>query len=273
MKQIIAGLLLIASATAAQAQRSTMRMGVGYQRTWMVDKQASPLKYQSSEKTFSLEYHRRGAKSKFNVGLTGSMGAFFPTGFENRKFYDPGYNADGSPKRDSSSMTGTLYTGRFSLGYTRKMHGGTAKNDLQSSSYLGGSVSNQLFYSDNIVRTGWLNASTFNADYLRDFQFKSKHLVEFKISIPLFGIATRLPYHNTVSSPRSESDIKTFFRRGSRFTTLADLQNLRVSVGYTYAASKKLGIGVQYFGQWLRYSKEEPVTLFQNNIGLNISIK
>lgn len=42
-------LLLLALQCMLAAAQHRFQAGIGYQRTWMIDKQVSPLKYQSSE--------------------------------------------------------------------------------------------------------------------------------------------------------------------------------------------------------------------------------
>lgn len=269
-------LITFAAVITASAQQKKLTVGLGYQRTWMLDKQASPLKYQTSEKTLLLAYDRTGKNGIFNLQLNGALGSFFPTGFFNRQMYDPGYNNDGTPNKDSFSIPGNLYNGRIKISYLQKTASGyniIGKGKLYSDNYWGASLNNQLFYSDNIVRTGWLNAASVNAEYLHTAMLNTKHFFLIKISIPLFGQNSRLPYSNTISSAAGESNIKTFFKRGSRFAWLADFQNIQVDAGYEYTISKSVSMGLRYFGQWLHYTKERPVNIIQNNLAITASIK
>lgn len=258
------------------AQANKFQVGIGYQRTWLVDKQASPLKYQTSEKIFQLAYTHAGNKSKYGFEINGALGDFFPTGFAKRQLYDPSYNPDGSHKTDSVNLTGRWYNARIKINYLRKTRTGYSvigKDKLYSNNYAGASLNNQTFYTDNFVRTGWLSSSSLNAEYAHGALLNSKHQFSIGISIPLVAVNTRLPYHNSISSPSEESDIKTFFRKGSRFTWVAAFQNVQLHAGYEYSVSRSLGLGIQYFGQWLRYQQEQPITLFQNNIGVTASFK
>jgi len=55
MKQhVLTIAIIILMAAGVKAQSSRFSIGAGYQRTWIVDAQASPLKYQTSEKSFLL---------------------------------------------------------------------------------------------------------------------------------------------------------------------------------------------------------------------------
>jgi hypothetical protein len=274
-KPILVALLLL-YCCISQAQQNKFQLGIGYQRTWLLDKQASPLKYQSSEKTFSLGYAHTGNSGKFNTQLNGALGDFFPTGFYNRKMYNPGYNEDGTPKSDSGLLIGKLYKARFNIGYARQVSSGFSMVEgkkWEHRNYMGASFSNQLFYTDNVVRTGWMNSSSVNADFQYDAIFNSRHSFSVKILIPIFARNTRLPYHNTVSSPDGNSNVKTFFKKGSRFAWLGNFQNIQFDAGYEYAISKNFGMGLHYFAQWLHYSYEKPINLFQNNIGITATIQ
>jgi hypothetical protein len=266
--------IIVLVVAGANGQGARFRIGAGYQRTSMVDEQASPLKYQSSEKTFLLNYLHEGKKGKLNAQLNGAFGNFFPTGFQNRVWYDPGYKNDGSAKKDSNLLIGQLYHANLNVGYAKKIGTGHfLGNEAVTKTYAGASLNDQLFYSDNIVRMGWLNAATVNADFSHSISYQTKHFFLLKVSIPIFGMNSRLPYHNTISSSTPEGNIKTFFKNGSRFAWLADFQNVQLSASYEYAVSKKLAFGVHYSGQWLRYIHEKPITLLQNNIGVLASFK
>ena len=276
MKQTLSILYILLQCYCAQAQNGAFRIGIGYQRTWVLDQQASPLKYQTSEKTFLVGYEHTGPHAKIAAGLEGGWGSLFPTGFRNRLLYDPGYHPDGTPKNDSFPIPGTFYNARLKLGYLRSLGNGYSllgKNKVNTGDYLGGSLNNQLFYTDNIVRNGWLNSTSLNADFEHTVLFNNKHMVGIKVSIPLVARNSRLPYHNTISSASGESNIKTFFRQGSRMAWLGNFQHIQVEATYEYAIGKRLGIGAHYTGQWLHYSYEKPVTFVQNNIGLFAAVR
>ena len=173
-------------------------------------------------------------------------------------------------------MPGTLYNGKIKLSYLRQTASGynvIGGGKLYSHNYFGASLNNQTFYSDNIVRTGWLNAASFNAEYLHTATLNAKHFFSLKISVPLFGQNSRLPYHNSISSSLGESNIKTFFKQGSKFAWLANFQNIQVDAGYEYSLSDRFSMGIKYFGQWLHYAKGKPINIIQNNIGITASFK
>lgn len=276
MKQIASILFCLFLWMTGSGQNNRLQIGIGYQRTWMVDRQASPLKYQTSEKTFLLGYEHTGVNGKVIARIEGGLGRLFPTGYYGRWLYDPGYNNDGTPKNDSSLMIGKLYQARVQLGYLKALGRGYSElgsNKVHTGDYWGGSVSNQLFYTDNMVRTGWLNSTSLNTDYEHTILFNTRHTVGIKISIPLFARNSRLPYHNTLGSATGEGNVRTFFKQGSRFVWLGNFQNIRVDALYEYSIGRRMGIGLHYSGQWLHYQYEQPVTLFQNNIGVVASIK
>ena len=274
--KIIIFLLGCAAGIETKAQQKKFTIGLGYQRTWMVDKQASPLKYQTSEKTVLLAYDHTGTSGVFSAQVNGALGSFFPTGFRGRQMYNPGYNDNGTPRKDSFYIPGTLYNARIKISYLRQTTNGyniIGKEKLYSHNYFGASLNNQLFYSDNIVRTGWINAASINGEYLHTAILNTKHFFSLKISIPLFGQNSRLPYHNTISSSSGESNVKTFFKQGSSFAWLANFQNIQLDAGYEYSINSRICMGIRYFGQWLHYTREKPINIIQNNIGITASLK
>jgi hypothetical protein len=274
--KILPVILALMLAQSLSAQRNVFKLGIGYQRTRLLDEQASPLVYEANQPTFTAGYYNTGNKGKFTAELNGAIGSFNPAGMQNRYWYSTTYNPDGSTKLDSNLLMGKLYSGRIKLGWMQDISHGSGtkdKSQLSTRQFAGLSVNDQVFYSDNIVRTGWLNSATVNGDYQITSVMNTKHFISFKISIPLFGVNTRLPYHNTVASPDGEGHLKTLAKQGSRFVWFGNFQNIQLEAGYEYAFSKNFGLGIRYFGQWLQYSYEKPVRLYQNNIGLEASFK
>ena len=199
-------------AVAIQAQNNHFQNCIGYQQTFVVDKQASPLKYVSPEKTISLGFVHTGNKGRFKAETDGALGDFFPAGFKNRQLYNPGYNNDGAEKTDSIQIEGKLYKSRVKVDFLK--HNGNSSSVIGNenkyiNNYVGASVNNQFFYSENFVRYGWLNSSSINADYEHIAMYQVRHSFNLKLSIPLFERNTRLPYHITISSPEGYSGIKT----------------------------------------------------------------
>lgn len=276
MKQIASIFLCLLCCIAAHSQKNRFQLGIGYQRTWIADQQASPLKYRTSEKTFLLGYEHTGNNGKLQARIEGGFGKLVSADIPGRWLYNPGYNSDGTPKKDSFLIAGTLYNARVQLGYLKAISRGYSKlgnHEVHTADYWGGSVSNQLFYTDNMIRTGWFNNASLNTDYEHTILFNTRHTIGIKVSIPLFARNSRLPYHNTISSATAGSNVKTFFKQGSRFAWLGNFQNIRLDAQYEYAVGKRMGIGLHYCGQWLHYQYEKPLTLFQNNIGVIASIR
>lgn len=266
---------LLSISIVSDAQSNSIQIGFGFQRTWILDQQGSPLKYQSKEKVLSLGYQHFNENSTLDIQLNGALGDFFPAGFFNRQLYDPGFNPDGSHKTDSSLMNGKIYSGRIKLGYLRSVSNGYSvidKKDLYGKNYVGASLNNQLFYTNNFTRTGWMNSSSLNGEFYHRSTFNERNRFEIKISIPLFARVTRLPYHNSISSSTGDSNVKTFFKEGSRFAWIGNFQNVQIDAGYEYMVNKNVWVGMHYFGQWLHYEKEKPINLFQNQLALKASL-
>lgn len=65
-------------------------------------------------------------------------------------------------------MRGKILNTRIKLGYLKALPSGFSKigkNNIYTNDYVGGSINNQHFYSDNFVRTGLMNNTSVNADY------------------------------------------------------------------------------------------------------------
>jgi hypothetical protein len=270
-------ILLILASQTLQAQQNTFKIGIGYQRTRMLDQQASPLQYNSSAATFKTGYYKTSNQGKFTAELAGALGNMSPAGTSNRYWYSPVYdNNGGIIRQDSFPLSGKLYNGMINIGWMKDISSGTVatgKSETSIRQFAGLSASDQLFYSDNIVRAGWMNNATLNGDYQLDVSSNARHFFSLKITIPLFGVNTRLPYHNTVASPKGESHAKTIFKEGSQVAWLGNFQNIRVEASYEYAIGKNFGLGLRYSGQWLQYPSAMPINLYQNNLGIEATFK
>lgn len=284
MKHLIITAMVLLSAISIAAQEKPapirtggqFRIGIGYQRTFIKDRQASPLRYQSSDKTLTVGYTKLSEEDLFNAEIKAAIGDLFPTGYRNRKWYHPNYQPDGALKLDSSRLKGTLYNSHIRIAYARNIGNGYTSmggEDLNSYRYAGASLNSQLFYTDNIVRTGWMHAASVNADFMQISRLETRHYFSFRITIPLFSRNTRLPYHNTVSSADNRSGMATLFRQGTKWAWLGNFHNVRLDAGYEYGLSNHARLGLNYSGQLLHYEKEAPVTLFQNNVAINMAFQ
>lgn len=275
MKTLLLLLSLSLSVVAFGQKKNEFRLGIGYQQTWLVDQQASPLLYSAHQKKADFRYTRFFRNGLLLGELEGAVGDFFPVAFKGRQFYETGYNEDGSPKTGSWPLVGTLYSGQVKIGYLHRVQGNPNNNsrNIQFSGFAGAYLTNQLFYSDNIIRAGWLNSSSLDLAYLASVRLHQKHLFNAGLSASVLARNTRLPYHNSVGSATDGNNIETVFRQGSKITSLDKFQSIRIEAGYLYDVSKKFGLGIQYAGQWLHYSQALPVTCLQHQLVLSVTLK
>ena len=255
--------------------KNEFQLTVGYRQTSLVDKQASPLLYRSNEKQVGFRYRRHLVNAIIVGELNGSFGDFYPPALRGRQFYESGYNNDGTPKTGSWPLIGTLYYGRLSVGYLQRIHGSAVANirKAQMSGYAGLLLSNQLFYSDHIVRVGWMNSSFASAVYHAGLTLRHKHQLSATAALAIFARNTRLPYHNSVSSSTDGDNLSTVFKQGSQWVAVNKFQQFQLEAGYDYHLTRKLDIGLHYSGQWLHYTEELPLYLLQNNLSLSVTLK
>lgn len=266
-------IVIILSTITIQAQNHRFQFGIGYQRTWMLDKQASLLKYQSSEKTFLLGFDHNGTESRWDVEFDGALGNFFPTGYHDRYWYNTHNHPDGSYTLDSFLMKGKLYGALLNIGYAQRVRHGISKmgnTDFTHSSFAGASLSNSIFYSDNTTREGWINSTAFNSTY-ENIHASGKHILSVKLIIPLIARNTRLPFHNTISDPNI-GNTKTFFKN-NHFAWPVNFHQLKIIAEYSYSLGRHSDIGIRYNGNWMHYNYERPINIIQNNISLIGSFK
>jgi hypothetical protein len=252
------------SETAKPLQRQ-LGLGIGIQQRQLLDEQKSALVYSSREYTAGLFYRRISDRSVFSAELDFSTGSFFAKHFRDRKLYSTGYEIDGSVTADSLPVLSGILAGIFQVSYLRIL--GRGENTAW---YAGAALKDLLIYPENNI--GILNSVGLylTAQVARDIN--SKNRMSANLSIPLVAVNTRLPWHNTATSP-VESETATFFKRDSRLVTVNNFQSAQCNVNYTFRLASRWNLGAEYAFVWLRVPYYQPMKSFINSIQLQTSYR
>lgn len=261
MKSIEIFTFLVLLWTTIQAQESvpltirpvekTIGFNFGYQYRQLLDEQKSALTYASGEYLAGVFFKREGHQSLFKISLNGGTGDFYAKHFKNRWLYSSKSDIEGNLTTDSLPVTSTLTAGDLQVSYLLKL------NPKRRATWLAGAtVKEILVYTDN--NTGLLNSLGLHANLGFMNEFGKGSRMNVNLSVPLMALNSRLPWHNTASSP-IDSEIKTFFKKGTNFSGPGDFHMLDLDIDYEIRVLKGWNIGACYSFTWLNVPTHQPL--------------
>ncbi|HLO58474.1 MAG TPA: hypothetical protein VK179_07015 [Bacteroidales bacterium] len=253
-------LLIISITISAQSEIPvTKRIGfsAGFQNRILLDEQKSALVYRSGEYLAGLSFDRCSDRSFFSVSLEGSTGTMMPKYLGERWLYITSYDINGSPEIDSFPLMAQLYNGIFQFTYMRVL------NNSENLSWLAGfSVKDYLVYPDNY--TGLFNSLGIHIKAGFRLKTTARSVFRTDVSFPLIALNSRLPWHNTATDPL-DSEIKTFFKKGTRLTGPDKLRLLEFSAAWDMQVSKHWALGASYGFNWLNVTYHQPMRSYVNS--------
>jgi len=259
--------LLMAVTLQAQQPDSTsnrlnsyqLGFSLGYQSRQLLDEQKSALVYQSKEFQGLLFFKKEREKSMYSTSLNFGMGSYEAKDKQGRQLYSVDYHIDGSATHDSMPVTSGILTGKLKITYLRNL------SDRNIRWMAGATIQDHLIYPENNV--GLLNSISLNAALYVSKNIQANQTISVKFEIPVIGINTRLPWHNTASDP-VKPEITTFFDKGSRWVTLDKYQSVELNIYYSRKLSTRWTIGADYEFNWMRVPYYQPMKSFVNRISV-----
>lgn len=262
MKQILLaiGLLIIGEAALAQDGNSRPWMplenrigvAVGISNINYLDKNSSPLVYQSKPKNLRLFYNLESNSFLFSIDLDLKVGSNAPKYHQNRNLYFQEEDYKGKKEDKKFPAGGSLLAGRISVGGFYKIH------STQESTFkvaVGGRVMNELFYPQGWNTGGMFNALTLSPEAWTQHRIDEHHSFIASVRIPALTRLTRLPYDNTVSAPE-KNQVQGFFRNSSWVGPKGFLAPA-LSVGYNYQINSHWGTGLNYEFGWYNIQQSQ----------------
>lgn len=261
MKLIWTLAALLFTGVAAHAQNDEQRpwmplesriglaMGIG--SVTYLDKNSSPLVYQSRPKNLRLFYNLESNDFLFSVDLDVRIGSNAPKYHKDRTlfFHEEDYKGKSEDKKFPAG--GSFIAGRISIGAFYKI-ASTQESTFKVA--VGGRIMNELFYPQGWTSSGLFNALSFSPEAWTQHRIDEHHSFTASVRIPLATRLTRLPYDNTVSKP-NESVLGGFFTN-SQWVGPKKFLAPAMSLGYTYQINQRWGAGLHYEFNW--YNIQQP---------------
>lgn len=264
MKKIMTWLCLVVSGLTASAQdyenrpwmplenRIGLALGIGSVK--YLDKNSSPLIYQSRPKNVRLFYNLETNQFLFSIDLDMKMGGNTPKDFSDRTLYFQEEDYKGNKEDKKFPAGGSFLAGRISMGAYYKI------SSTQESTFkvaVGGRIMNELFYPQGWNSGGMFNSLSLSPEGWVQHRINKYHQLSASVRVPVVARLSRLPYDNTVSAP-NKNQVQGFFRN-SEWVSPKKFLAPAFTVGYNYQINSRWGAGLNYEFNW--YQIQTPQTM------------
>lgn len=242
--------------------RIGLAMGIG--SVTYLDKNSSPLVYQSRPKNLRIFYNLESNTFLFSVDLDVRMGSNTPKYHQDRTLYFQEEDYKGKKEDKKFPAGGSFMAGRISLGAYYKI------SSTQESTFkvaVGGRIMNELFYPQGWNTGGMFNALSFSPEALTQHRINEHHQFTASIRIPVVARLSRLPYDNTVSAP-DKNQVQGFFRNSSWVSPKKFLAPA-MALGYNYQINTRWGAGLNYELGWYNIQTPQQMKALSHSILAN----
>jgi hypothetical protein len=223
--------------------RIGLALGIGSVK--YVDKNSSPLNYQTRPKIVRLFYNLESNTFLFSVDLEAKVGSNSARDTKKRTIYFQEEDYKGNKNDKKFPVGGSFMAGRISLGAYYKI------SSTQESTFrvaVGGRIMNELFYPQGWTSGGMFNALSLSPEVWTQHRVNDDHQFTALIRIPIVARLSRLPYDNTVSAP-DHTQVQGFFRNSSWVTPKKFLAP-SLALSYNYQINNGWGTGLNYELSW-----------------------
>jgi hypothetical protein len=233
-----------------------INFNIGFQNRVLLDEQKSALSYSSGEYLAGLSFTRNGVHSITEISLDAGRGNFSPRHIGNRWIYTTSYDIHGNATTDSFPVTSGISSGKLQISYLNKLSKG------RTIWLAGAALKELLVYPDNNI--GLLNSIGIHIKLGLLQQLGSKGRFQADLSFPLFAVNTRLPWHNTATSPL-DPEFATFFKKGTRLVGIDKFRMLEFNMNYHLHIAKHWSLGAGYSLTWLNVPYYQPMRSYMNS--------
>jgi hypothetical protein len=227
------------------ALESRIGIAFGIGNISYLDRNSSPLIYQSKPKNVRLFYNLESNDMLFTIDLDVKVGGTKPKHHQTRTVYFEEENYHGEKQEKKFPVGGSFLSGRISLGAFYKI------KSTQQSTFkvaVGGRIQTEMLYPQGWNNSGIMSAFSVSPEVLTQHRVDEHHSFIAAIRIPVVTYLTRLPYHNSVSNP-GENQFGGFLKN-SKWVGMKKFVAPVVRVAYDYNINQHWGAGLNYEFNW-----------------------
>lgn len=259
MKKIITLVFLISSiysfntlAQAAKIRKDQVGLNVGYNFSFLYDRNFSPLFYQEQGIVYSINYEWIGNKTIFFAGLNFSQGKLMT--------------------KISDFFESKYIKGEIDLGYLRRAF--TSGNG-KFQHYLGGGLHSYNHYIDydDQESFSFLFAHSIDLKYTAMYNISDRNRLQFRISLPVLTLLTRPPYNGYDEELKENEESPLKLITNGTITSVNNYFAVNSQFIYSYSLSQRFDMNCQYKFSLHRSQMTEKLVHIQNQIFVGASLK
>lgn len=227
------------------ARENRIGLAIGIGSVQYLDKNSSPLVYQSKPKLVQLFYVLESNHWLFSLDIDVKVGGTKAKHFSNRQLLFQEEDYTGKKEEKRFPVGGSFLAGKISMGGFYKI------SSTQRSTFrvaVGGRISNEMFYPQGWTSGGIFNALSLSPEGWAQHRVNDEHSFTANFHLPLLTKLTRLPYYNTVSAP--DKSLSGGFFSNSKWVGVGKYLAPSTQINYNYAINANWGAGVYYELTW-----------------------
>jgi hypothetical protein len=243
-------------------------LAVGIGSVAYLDRNSSPLIYESKPKNVRLFYALESNTFLFSLDLDVRMGGTVAKHHKNRTVYFQEEDYKGKKEDKKFPVGGSFLAGKVSLGAYYKIP------STQESTFkvaVGGRIMNEMFYPQGWTSGGMFNALSLSPEAMTQHRVDEHHQFSASVRVPLVARLSRLPYDNTVSAPE-KNQVQGFFRN-SEWAGPGKFLAPAMTLGYNYQINTHWGAGLNYELGWYNIQTPQPMKAVSKSMLANFHVQ
>ena len=245
-----------------QLQAQNWAVSAGWAASYIGDQHTSPLLYRSDALQVGGQYNFSG-ESRFEIGLQIQIGTNQAQRHRRREgtFYE--IPSLFEPQESYDYVVNPFFS-RLGGRFFARLHW-----PIGEYSQLG--IKAQVRYDlAGMAGDTWKFAQAhLGPSYRYKRPLHSTGSLHFSAHLPLIATVVRPNWAVDASLPDETNYFKGYLRTSTRLTSLHDLQNPQVQLGYQYQLQRGKALRLDYQLEWLSYSQPRPLRMFEHGLRLS----
>ena len=238
--------------------KNQVSLYLGLQHHLVVDRQASPLRYQGILPAIGLDFSRKQKRGLFQVEATVASGAFDSRAYSGRTV---DYGEVEVP------LAGNITRGGIAIRYLQEVQKGQFLH-----TYLGLGLQQRIDYPGAEPYVGLIALSSIPLVARIEKRWTGDQRLYAQASYALGGVFTRLPWwHTSIALPGESSQFNAFYRNNTQWVLGTQLAALDLSMGYQHQLGLRWRVGAQYGMSFLQHSRPQQLQIFNQNLKLQFT--
>jgi len=231
----------------------------------MQDVQVTPFIYATHNVPLSFGFSSNKDHRIFSASIYLSGGALWNTSFKERLFLKSSTDNEGKEIVTEYKMGNfPIVQEGISVEYLHKV------NVLSTNKYrfyFGGSIKQAFLLSFTVVPIFVVSEASINPAAYFNYSLSDRLTLETKVTSPLFGIMSRLPYSNDPADGTHSSFISVY-TTGTKIIQPANFRKFDCSIALSSKLNDAWTVSYEYKFQWLHYTENRGIKSYRNQFGV-----